>query len=119
MENKALSKYQTSFIYKMKHFFMSFFNKKDKLVKVEKLEIEKKIAKNNLDEKNIFEQMSLASKKEKTKQEILDLIDSKPEFIHTLPYSKLKELISLYDKDIEERELRIKKLKRKLGRGNN
>ena len=102
-------------MYRIKRFLTNFFAKKyNSVEEFEKTEVKEDIIAKEVSEINFFEQMRVFSKKEKIKKEILDVIDKQPELIENLSAEKLKQLISLYDKDIEEKERKIERLKREL-----
>ena len=81
----------------------------------------KNIEKENtkLENKNVFqdnsiEEMRKLSEDVKLEEDILELIEKKPELIDTLSFERLIELNDLYDKKIEETEKEVAKLEQKM-----
>ncbi|MBQ2890932.1 MAG: hypothetical protein IJE44_04740 [Clostridia bacterium] len=112
MQNKLPEKYGNSFFSKIKRFFANIFKKNNAI-------IEKKVdsKKENVELKskeNEFEKMKKSSNKVEIKEDILSLIEKKPDLIDTLPLERLKELDNMYDEIIEENERKIKNLRREI-----
>ena len=61
---------------------------------------------------NIFEKMRKATKQVEIKEDILAIIDKKPQVINTLSLKNLKALDKMYDDIIEKNDLEIRRLKR-------
>ena len=119
MENRLPGKYEPSFIFKIKNFILNFFNAKDRAKEPEKVEIRENVIKKQREKADTITEMKIMSKKVKLKDEILNMIDENPKLIESLPTTRLKELISMYDKEIEEKEMKIQQLQRTLHKGGN
>lgn len=98
---------QNNIFYKIKLFFIKLF----KINSEEILSIEApKIEKHNEFRENLEKQVKLQN----NKTDILDKIENTPELILTLPVERLKQLSELYDEQLLEVELKIKKLKNQI-----
>ena len=118
MDNKLPEKYEKGLLCKIKKFLLNIFNKKRIMVcGTGKDEIKENFLSVEPEE-NYFEKMKKESKKENIKQEILDMIDKKPELIRTLTTAQLRELNNIYDKLLEESERKIKQLRREIEKAN-
>ena len=112
MENKLPIKYKKGVFSNIKLFFSNFFKKKtidyvsDYKLKENKFEISSR--------ETEFEKMKAASNKIKIKEDILTLIEKKPQLIETLSIDRLAELEEMYDEIIEKNDRRIKQLKREI-----
>lgn len=109
MENRLPGKYEPSFISKIKNFISNIFNTKNKSKEPEKVEIRENVIKKQSEKPDTLTEMKIMSKKGKLKDEILSMIDENPKLIESLSTTRLKELISMYDKEIEEIEEKEKK----------
>lgn len=109
MKNKLPEKYKDSFFIKVKRFFNNIFCRKSSDKKIDQeLKVEVKIKENE------FNKMKEISNKSKLKEEILDIIEKKPELIETLSVERLRELDRMYDEIILENDRKINKLKREI-----
>jgi len=110
MESNLPKKYDDSLFNRIKKAFLKIFGKN--IVKpqgvIQRTE-DKKCSK-----KDDFYDMKLLSDKAKIKEDILNIIESKPEIIEKLSTERLRELKKMYEVIIEENDRIIKKLKRKV-----
>ena len=117
MKNNLPTKYEESFIHRIKKFFVNLFSKKTKEEIVEKIEKEEKVENVVKEEKiqnDIFSQMKEGSKKANLKEDIFNMVNSNPDVLSTLTLEQLEEIDKMYDQKIEEKEKKINKLKRAL-----
>ena len=112
MSNNLPDKCEQSFIFKIKRFFLKVFNKN------EKVEIDENIfssADTTIEVKeDMFSNVREVSKKQKLEEEILNIIEAKPELVETLSIKQLEVISRNYDRIIGENEKKINKLKRAL-----
>jgi len=110
MNNKLPEKYENGFLHRVKRFFSNIFsrnkvvNEKKEIIKEEKME--------HKNEENYFLKMKEESKKIELKEDIISILNNKPELINTLSIERLKELNNMYDEMIRDLEREIKKLER-------
>ena len=117
MKNNLPTKYEESFISRIKNFFANLFSKKTKEEVVEQIEKEEKIEevkKDEMSQKDIFSQMKEESKKINLKEDIFNMVNNNPELLDTLTLEQLEEINKMYDQKIEEKEKKINKQKRAL-----
>lgn len=99
-----LPKKSNNIFYKIKLFFIKLFKKDyEEILSIEA----PKIQTNNEFRENLEKQVKLQN----NKNDIIDKIDKTPELILTLPPERLKQLSELYDEQLLEVELKIRKLK--------
>ena len=104
MNNNLPIEHKSSVINNLKSFFIRIF-KKDKPSLTENREVELDSALLNMKEE---------SKKLKLREDIFYTIRNNQELLNTLTLSQLNEINKLYDEKINEKERKIKRLKRKL-----
>lgn len=115
MSSNLTSKYEKSYIYRIRRFILGLFNRNKKMETIENIEVNKdKKVKEKVESINTFSQMKEMSKKSKLKEEILSMIEDNPNLIETLSVVQLEELKNMYTVLIEEKDRKIRKIKREL-----
>ena len=119
MENKLPDKYRNGFfknlLLKMKYLFL----RKNDDTSVEKNKYIFSQSKNMNEEKinkkkDYFEEIKHQSEKNKMKEDILAIINKKPEMINSLNVLQLYELRNMYKEIIEKNDNKISRLKRSI-----
>jgi len=113
MSNNLPTIPKEGFFYKIKQFFMK--SKKTE-TNVEETSVEKEMHKEEILDKPLsdIDKMRMQGKKARLKEEIIEIIDEKPELISSLSDENLDELNKMYDEIIEENDRKIKDLERTL-----
>lgn len=109
MNNNSLEKYEGGFFQRLKRLVRNIFMKEQKTVVGNTV-----YKKNNEQKLNPIENMKTESQKTAIKEDILSLIDKKPDILKTLSLEKLKEIDKLYDEKIEKNVKEIEYLSIKL-----
>lgn len=106
------SKYEESFIAKIKRFFIKTFRPQNKIINDSEIVESLEDVKEKKDKNDIFDKMKLSSKKVNIKADIFNIIRANPELLKKMNLEQLQEINKMYDEKIKEKERSIKRLKR-------
>ena len=110
MSNLPVNVEKASIFTKIKNWFKKVFKKRDE-EKVIPQEITTKTF-NDSNNKEVFkEELQSAIKQQEKRKKILDYIENDENSIYNLSNEKLKELIKIYDDEIQNVDTQIKQLK--------
>ena len=107
-------KSENNFIIKLKRFFAKIFFKENKNIEGNNEKIVEQDEINITPQVDIFKEWHKEKNETKIKEDILHMIDKKPELIDKLSVKQLKALNEMYYKVIEENNKIIKDLESKL-----
>ena len=113
MKSNLPQKYEESCIFKVKRFFSNLFGKKN-IQKEEINPIVKEEKKEVYIKENSIEKMKKESKRAHLEEDILKTVEKNPDLIDNLTIPQLEKLNEMYDKIIEENDIKIQRLKSKL-----
>ena len=116
MSNNLPSKVQQGFFIKIRRFFAELFNKKNNDFEQAKGTTVKNIANTKVIPENVFTQMKKESKKLHLEDDILNMVNNNSGLIETLSIEQVEYLNKLYDKVIEEKKMKIKRLEKMLAK---
>lgn len=115
MKNSLMKKEEESLFRRFKNFLKSIFDKKQmqhEIKDVQQLEELKEIAKSDFEE-NLKTELLYDVKKEYDLNRFMEKIEENPDILEKLSNDRLDKLIAYYEKTIEEKKEKIKKLQAK------